>query len=96
MSDAPLLEMSGLDAGYGKINVLRNVSLTVREGELVGLLGANNAGKSTSDPVPLRHRDAERGHDPFRGRGCHAPAARTRWSSAASCRCRRAGSSFRR
>jgi branched-chain amino acid transport system ATP-binding protein len=43
----PLLEVSGLTAGYAGPAVLREVSLAVNEGEMVGLLGANNAGKST-------------------------------------------------
>ncbi|HYD71206.1 ABC transporter ATP-binding protein [Azospirillum sp.] len=43
----PLLEVEGLTAGYGGVAVLRDVSLRVDAGEMVGLLGANNAGKST-------------------------------------------------
>ncbi len=42
-----MLEVVGVDAGYEAASVLHDVSLTVREGEFVGLLGANNAGKST-------------------------------------------------
>lgn len=42
-----MLDVSRLTAGYGRVNVLRDVSLTVARGEFVGLLGANNAGKST-------------------------------------------------
>lgn len=48
MSDArPLLEISGLHAGYGEIEVLHGVDLQVREGEFVCIIGANTAGKST-------------------------------------------------
>jgi len=43
----PVLEVSGLVAGYGSRPVLQGVDLQVREGELVCLLGANAAGKST-------------------------------------------------
>lgn len=42
-----MLEVENLVAGYGQVPVLHDVSLRVEEGELVGLLGANNAGKST-------------------------------------------------
>lgn len=44
---APLLEVSGLSAGYGHVPVLRDVSLAVHAGEVVTLIGANGAGKST-------------------------------------------------
>jgi len=42
-----LLEVSGLSARYGPVPALRDVSLEVRAGELVALIGANGAGKST-------------------------------------------------
>jgi branched-chain amino acid transport system ATP-binding protein len=42
-----LLEVEGLRAGYAGSAVLRDVSLRVAEGELVALLGANGAGKTT-------------------------------------------------
>src|SRR3569833_2848376 len=44
---APLLAASGIDAGYGTMQVLRGVDLDVRPGETVLLLGANGAGKTT-------------------------------------------------
>ncbi len=43
----PLLEVAGLSAGYGKIDVLRGIDLSVGEGEIVALLGPNGAGKTT-------------------------------------------------
>ncbi|MCC2109918.1 MAG: ABC transporter ATP-binding protein [Hyphomicrobiales bacterium] len=53
-----MLEMQGVTAGYDGVPVLRDVSVNVARGELVGLLGANNAGKSTlinvvSGTVPI-------------------------------------------
>ena len=42
-----MLEVASLDAGYGRTRVLHGVSLSIARGELVALLGANNAGKST-------------------------------------------------
>jgi branched-chain amino acid transport system ATP-binding protein len=43
-----VLTLSGVRAGYGSVPALSDVSLVVGEGELVGLLGANGAGKSTT------------------------------------------------
>jgi branched-chain amino acid transport system ATP-binding protein len=43
----PLLEITGLSAGYGKIGVLNGIDLTIGVGEIVALLGPNGAGKTT-------------------------------------------------
>lgn len=42
-----LLETKGVCANYGKAQALKDVSLTVGEGEVVALIGANGAGKTT-------------------------------------------------
>ena len=42
-----ILELDGIDAGYGDTQVLRQVSLGVPEGAVVALLGPNGAGKTT-------------------------------------------------
>jgi branched-chain amino acid transport system ATP-binding protein len=42
-----LLELRGLEAGYGKIGVLHGVDLVIGTGEIVALLGPNGAGKTT-------------------------------------------------
>ena len=47
MSDT-ILEIEDLDTHYGKIHALRSISFTVRKGQIVTLLGANGAGKSTT------------------------------------------------
>jgi branched-chain amino acid transport system ATP-binding protein len=44
----PLLRLDGVHTYYGQINILRNVSIEVRAGELVCLLGGNASGKSTT------------------------------------------------
>ena len=44
----PLLEVTDMTVGYGRIEALHTISLTVDEGELVTLIGANGAGKTTT------------------------------------------------
>jgi branched-chain amino acid transport system ATP-binding protein len=53
------LRVEGLHAGYGPVEVLRGIDLTVRDGEIVVVLGANGAGKTTlmraiSGTIPRR------------------------------------------
>src|SRR6476646_7508511 len=45
---ATLLELRGLTVNYGAIQALRDVDLVIRAGEIVTLIGANGAGKSTT------------------------------------------------
>ena len=47
MNGKPLLEIRNLSSGYGDVQVLWDVSLEVRQGEVVALIGANGAGKTT-------------------------------------------------
>ena len=42
-----MLELRGIEAGYGEHTVLRDVSLTVQPGTVVAVLGPNGAGKTT-------------------------------------------------
>ena len=42
-----LLEIKDLSSSYGRIQALRDISITVEQGEIVALVGANGAGKST-------------------------------------------------
>jgi branched-chain amino acid transport system ATP-binding protein len=56
---SPLLEVRDLEAGYGPVEVLRGMSFTVDQGEVVVILGANGAGKTTtiravSGMIPVR------------------------------------------
>jgi branched-chain amino acid transport system ATP-binding protein len=44
----PMLEVDNIHSYYGNIHALKGLSLTVEEGEIVTLIGANGAGKSTT------------------------------------------------
>ncbi|MBP9950827.1 MAG: ABC transporter ATP-binding protein [Cypionkella sp.] len=45
---APLLDVSNLTVSYGAVDAVRGIDLTVAKGEIVTLLGANGAGKSST------------------------------------------------
>ncbi len=47
MTATPLLEISNVETYYGKIQALKGVTMEVKAGEIVTLIGANGAGKST-------------------------------------------------
>ncbi len=46
--DGHLLRAEGISAGYGKMEILHGVTLSVRPGEMVSVIGPNGAGKSTT------------------------------------------------
>ncbi len=48
MTVAPLLQVEGLEVGYGKLQVVHGVSLAVQPGQFTVLLGRNGAGKTTT------------------------------------------------
>ena len=70
-----MLRLESVEAGYGPVRCLQGVSLEVRDGEIVTLLGANGAGKTTtllaiSGLVPMRGGDVT-----FRGKTLRGMAA---------------------
>lgn len=63
-----LLKVEHLAAAYGGIRALDDISLEVREGEIVAVLGANGAGKSTLLKCLSRERKPSAGSIVFRGK----------------------------
>ena len=47
MTGAPALECVGIDAGYNKVAVARDINLSVAHGQVMTVLGPNGAGKTT-------------------------------------------------
>lgn len=73
--DYSTLEISGLNAGYGSVPVLHDVSITVKRNSIVTLIGANGAGKSTLIKAICGLVRATAGSVSFNGADCtgHRP-----------------------
>ena len=67
MTATPLLEVEGVDAAYGPVQILFGLDVAVDEGEIVALLGTNGAGKSTLFKCITGLLPPTRGHIRFRG-----------------------------
>src|SRR3954470_8849100 len=63
-----MLEIANLRGGYGRMEVLRGIELSLKEGEIVALLGANGAGKSTLNNTVCGLFPAFSGRISFEGR----------------------------
>ena len=85
-----MLEVRDLHVSYGRVRAVQGVSLEVNEGEIVALIGANGAGKSSTMHGGLRHRAPGRRRDSASSAGTSRACRRTGSCGAASCRCRRA------
>ena len=64
---APLLEIKSLSVNYGAIQALRDINLVVYPGEIITLIGANGAGKSTTLRVISRLLNPRRGQIFYQG-----------------------------
>jgi len=62
-----LLEVQDIHAGYGKLEILKGVSLRVEAGQVVSIIGPNGAGKSTVFKTLFGLLPARRGHVRFAG-----------------------------
>lgn len=65
---APLLELRNISKSYGRVVALRGVSLVVRPGEVVGLIGDNGAGKSTIVKIIMGYTKPTSGEVWFQGK----------------------------
>src|SRR5215471_6773141 len=65
---APLLTVRGIKSFYGAVMALKGVDLDVNEGEIVALIGANGAGKSTMMMTIFGNPRAREGEIRFAGR----------------------------
>jgi branched-chain amino acid transport system ATP-binding protein len=75
MDETPLLEVKQLAAGYGHLEVIRDVNLVVRPGEVVACIGANGAGKTTTLRAISGMIHPRSGHVIFNGRDITGRAA---------------------
>ncbi|GHH11850.1 ATP-binding cassette domain-containing protein [Streptomyces lanatus] len=71
MSAAPLLSLHGVCKRYGAVEVLIDIDLEIRAGQVVALLGDNGAGKSTLIKVISGVTPADRGEIRWEGRPVH-------------------------
>ena len=69
-----MLKIRNLDAGYGKLRVLKNISLHVKGGEIVTMIGANGAGKTTLLHTIVGLIRPMRGDISFLGQSCDRAA----------------------
>ncbi len=65
-----MLKIRNLDAGYGKLRVLKNISLHVDDGEIVTMIGANGAGKTTLLHTIIGLIKPSKGEIGFQGKSC--------------------------
>jgi branched-chain amino acid transport system ATP-binding protein len=68
MSGEPILKIDNLDVHYGDLQVVWDVSLTVEAGQIVSIIGANGAGKSTTLRSVAGLMPPSKGRIEFRGR----------------------------
>lgn len=74
MSDKPILHVRDLSVSYGKIKAVRGISFEVHEGQIVALIGANGAGKSSTLRA-ISGMVEYSGHVTFKGRSLKGAAA---------------------
>lgn len=87
-----MLQVNDINVYYGAIHAIKGVSFEVHQGEIVTLIGANGAGKSTILQTVSGLLRSRTGSVTFLGK-TSAASRPTSWCSAALPMCRRAGGS---
>jgi branched-chain amino acid transport system ATP-binding protein len=75
MADQPMLELKNVYSSYGNIKALKGVSLKVFPGEIVAIIGANGAGKSTTLMTTCCVVPIDRGEILYNGKPIHGTPA---------------------
>ncbi len=78
MSDAAPISIRGITKRYGDICAVNNLNLEVEEGEILGFLGLNGAGKSTAIRILLDLLRPDSGHASLFGHDCQAQGLHAR------------------
>jgi branched-chain amino acid transport system ATP-binding protein len=94
MADQPILELKNVYSSYGSIKALKGISLKVYSGEIVAIIGANGAGKSTTLMTTCCVVPIDKGEILYNGAAIHGTAAEA-LPNPACARCRKGGASFR-
>ena len=66
-----MLDVQGIDSGYGNVQVLKDLSLRVQAGEILCLLGRNGAGKTTTLKTIMGLVRAQKGNIQLEGKDLH-------------------------
>ncbi|MDQ7864334.1 ATP-binding cassette domain-containing protein [Peribacillus frigoritolerans] len=83
-----MLKLTDVAVNYGSFTAINHVNIEVAEGEIVVLLGANGAGKSTTFPFHKRNSKLSKGEIHFQGMpiGGRAPDKNVRGGDRSVCR----------
>jgi branched-chain amino acid transport system ATP-binding protein len=75
MTSQPILELKNVSSSYGRIKALKGISIQVFPGEIVAMIGANGAGKSTTLMATCGIVPLDEGEIIYNGRPIHGLAA---------------------
>ena len=94
MSAQPILRLANIESCYGPITAIRGISLDLMQGQIVAVLGANGAGKTSILKTISGVLDPLKGTIEFEGKKIQRWNP-TRWCGSASAMCPRGARCFR-